>query len=103
MKKLKQLNKELQTIQEQLEADMKYGLSEKLQNIIDDISNLVEARVMLNFAEDLQKIINVLDTVLGDTDPDGLDPDFTEDELIDEYPIVYCFQRLNEIKSKISA
>lgn len=41
--------KELQDIQEQLEADMKFGLSEKLQNIIDEItiSNQVEKPVIL--------------------------------------------------------
>lgn len=47
MKDLTQSIKELQDIQEQLEADMKFGLSEKLQNIIDEItiSNQVEKPV----------------------------------------------------------
>lgn len=45
MEKLKQLNKELQDIQSTLEEDRNFRLSEQLQNIIDEISNLVEARV----------------------------------------------------------
>jgi len=51
MGKLKQLNKELQDIQSTLEEEKDYSLSEQLQNIIDELSNLVEAPVMLNFAD----------------------------------------------------
>lgn len=38
MKDIKILIAELQQIQEELETNMKYGLSEKLQNIVDDLT-----------------------------------------------------------------
>ena len=62
MEKLKQLNKDLQSIQEKLEAE-KYGLSEELQNIIDEISNLVDKPVILQKCD--RKFENFRDEILA--------------------------------------
>ncbi len=65
MGKLKQLNKDLQRIQEKLESKGTYSLSEELQNIIDEINNLVEARVSPIFGEKVAEIRNLFSPILN--------------------------------------
>ena len=62
----------------------------------------IEPLVIPKITEELQQVLDTLETFIGDTDPEDLDPDFTEDELRDEYPIIYCFQKLLKAKSNFS-
>jgi len=52
----------------------------------------------------LAEIVDVLDTILGDTDPQ-ITNDWTDEEIKDEYPIYWVFTKLVELQklSKQSA
>ena len=47
----------------------------------------------------IKAVTDVLDTVLGDTDPE-IDDDWTEEEIRDEYPIMWCMQQLTKFVNK---
>jgi len=48
----------------------------------------------------LQKVIDTLDNLLGDTDPD-LPDDMTDDEIRQEEPLFWSVTTLNEIMSEL--
>ena len=69
------------------------SMDEKDQSIV---SIAAKAPEMLGV---IKAVTDVLDTVLGDTDPE-IDDDWTDEEIRDEYPIMWCMQQLTKFVNK---